>query len=276
MQQFSSLHTHNTFCDGKNTIREMVEKAIELGFISIGISSHCYTGYDFDVCGIKKDKVEEYYSTVLALKEEYKDKIDVFLGLEIESRVKGEKRPVIDPKLDYSIGSLHLFRKDGAFYSVDNTPEEWNDALSAFNGNALALIENYLEELTSFAEDTPFDILGHFDLYTKFNEKERLFDDNSSSYKSLALKYLDKIIKTGKIIEINTGAMSRGWRESPYPAFFLLERMHERGVRVIVNSDSHSTSTLSYGYETAYRMLKEAGYTKETILTNKGWQERAL
>lgn len=274
--RYQTLHTHNTFCDGKNTVREMIETAISLGFLSIGISSHCYTGYDTDVCGIKKEKVDDYYSTVLTLKEEYRDKIDVFLGLEIESRVKGEIRSVIDSRLDYSIGSVHLFRNNGVFYSVDNTPEEWKAALSAFGGNALDLVENYLEELASFAEDTPFDILGHFDLYTKFNEKEMLFDDNSSSYKALALKYLDRIIKTGKIIEINTGAMSRGWRTTPYPAFFLLERMKEKGARVIVNSDSHSTSTLSYGYDTAYRMLKEAGYKKEIILTRNGWKERSI
>ena len=274
--RYQTLHTHNTFCDGKNTVREMIETAISLGFLSIGISSHCYTGYDTDVCGIKKEKVDDYYSTVLTLKEEYRDKIDVFLGLEIESREKGEIRSVIDSRLDYSIGSVHLFRNNGVFYSVDNTPEEWKAALSAFGGNALDLVENYLEELASFAEDTPFDILGHFDLYTKFNEKEMLFDDNSSSYKALALKYLDRIIKTGKIIEINTGAMSRGWRTTPYPAFFLLERMKEKGARVIVNSDSHSTSTLSYGYDTAYRMLKEAGYKKEIILTRNGWKERSI
>ncbi len=274
--RYQTLHTHNTFCDGKNTIRKMIESAISQGFLSIGISSHCHTGYDFDVCGIKEEMVEEYYSTVLSLKEEYRDRINVFLGLEIESRVKGGKRPEIDKRLDYSIGSVHLFRKNGDFYSVDNTPEEWKAALSSFGGNPLDLIENYLSELTSFAEDTPFDIIGHYDLYTKFNEKEHLFDDNSPSYKALALKYLDRIIKTGKIIEINTGAISRGWRTTPYPAFFLLERMREKGARVIVNSDSHSTSTLCYAYEEAYKLLKEAGYTKEMTLTREGWKERAI
>ncbi len=274
--RYQTLHTHNTFCDGKNTVREMIEGAISLGFVSIGISSHCHTGYDFDVCGIKEERVEDYYSTVLRLKEEYRDKIDVFLGLEIESRVKGEKRPEIDKRLDYSIGSVHLFRNNGNFYSVDNTPEEWSEALSSFGGNPLDLIENYLFELTTFAEDTPFDIIGHYDLYTKFNEKEHLFDDNSPSYKALALKYLDRIMKTGKIIEINTGAISRGWRTTPYPAFFLLERMHEKGARVIVNSDSHSTSTLCYAYDRAYKLLKEAGFSKEMILTRNGWKERAI
>lgn len=276
MSYLTSLHTHNTFCDGKNTPREMIEKAIELGFSSIGISSHAHTGYPFDVCGIKKEKIEDYYSTLLSLKEEYRDRIDVFSGLELESRVNGEKRPEIESRLDYTIGSVHLYRKDGKFYSVDNTVEEWKRALEAFENNTLALIENYLKELTEFAEESPFDIVGHYDLYTKFNEKERLIDEDDPAYRELAVKYLDKIIKTGKIIEVNTGAMSRGWRTKPYPALFLLEHMKDKGARIIINSDSHSTETLSYGYDTALKLLREAGYEKQTILTGKGWKEVPL
>ncbi len=276
MKYLQSLHTHNTFCDGKNTIREMIEGAIALSFDSIGISSHAYTGYPFDVCGIKKEEEENYFNTVLSLKKEYEGRINVFLGLELESRINGEKRPQIDKRLDYTIGSVHIFRTPNGFYSVDNTPEEWKKALLAFNNDTLALIENYLIELTSFCEEVPFTILGHFDLYTKFNEKENLFDTKEPLYRSLALKYLDKIISTDKIIEVNTGAMSRGWRTTPYPELFLLEHMKKRNVRVTLSSDSHYVSTLDYGYEKAIKLLKEAGYTKLSFLTPKGWKECKL
>lgn len=276
MAILSTLHTHNTFCDGKNTIREMVEKALSLGFTSIGISSHAHTGYPFDVCGLKKESVDDYFNTVLSLKEEYRGRINVFLGLELESRILGEKRPDIDPRLDYTIGSVHLFRTPEGFFSVDNTIEEWKAALQAFGNDHIALIENYLSELISFAEESPFDIVGHYDLYTKFNEKEMLFDEDDQRYRKLALLYLDRIIDTGKIIEINTGAMSRGYRSLPYPAGFLLEHMHERKARIIVNSDSHATGTLDYGFDTAKRILLDVGYTKQMALTPSGWTEVPL
>lgn len=276
MNYLTSLHTHNTFCDGKNTVREMIDRAVSLGFSSIGISSHAYTGYPFDACGIKKERVEEYYNTVLSLKKEYRGRIDVFLALELESRTEGEKRSMPDPRLDYSIGSVHLFRKDGHYISVDNTPEEWEEALSLYGGDHLALIESYLEELSSFAEESPFDIVGHYDLYTKFNEKRHLFDENDRKYRTLALKYLDRIAETGKIVEINTGAISRGWRSVPYPAFFILEHMRKKGVRIIINSDAHSTSALDTGYDTARRLALEAGYTSQYVLTSSGWTESRL
>ncbi len=272
----TSLHTHNTFCDGKNTVREMIDEAVRLGFPSIGISSHAYTGYPFDECGIKKEKVEEYFNTVLSLKEEYRGRISVFLGLELESRTEGEKRPGIEQRLDYTIGSVHLFRKDGRFISVDNTPEEWEEALSLYNGDTLALIESYLEELASFAEESPFDIVGHYDLYTKFNEKRHLFDEEDKAYRALALKYIDRIAETGKICEINTGAMSRGWRSVPYPAFFLLEEMRKKNVRIIINSDAHSASALAFGYDTAHRLALDAGYTSQYVLTPSGWNQSRL
>ena len=35
-----NFHTHTVFCDGKNTAREMAEKAMELGFTHLGFSGH--------------------------------------------------------------------------------------------------------------------------------------------------------------------------------------------------------------------------------------------
>ena len=40
MKYLQNLHTHTTYCDGKNTAEEMVQKAIELGFKSLGFSGH--------------------------------------------------------------------------------------------------------------------------------------------------------------------------------------------------------------------------------------------
>ena len=37
-----NLHTHSSFCDGKNTPEEIVNYAIARGFDSIGFSSHSF------------------------------------------------------------------------------------------------------------------------------------------------------------------------------------------------------------------------------------------
>ena len=42
MYKKQNLHTHCTFCDGKNTAEEMVLRAIEEGSPEIGFTSHSY------------------------------------------------------------------------------------------------------------------------------------------------------------------------------------------------------------------------------------------
>ena len=60
--------------------------------------------------------------------------------------------------------------------------------------------------------------MGHFDLLTKFNEGDRLFDAGAPRYLDAAMGALDTLLKEDVLFEINTGAMSgeRGlWSENP-------------------------------------------------------------
>lgn len=42
MEYKQNLHTHSTFCDGKDTPEEMVLTVMEKGFSSVGFSGHAY------------------------------------------------------------------------------------------------------------------------------------------------------------------------------------------------------------------------------------------
>ncbi len=264
----SNLHTHCTFCDGKNTMEEMVKAAIGAGFESIGFSSHCHTGFSYDSCQV--NDVEGYFAELERLKAKYEGRIDIFKGFELESRVNGEVRPEIDPRCDYTLGAVHLFRSPKGIHPVDYTARAWLDALDAF-GSLDALLENYLEEILSFAEDTPFDIIAHLDLYTKFNENGRLFSEEDPHYQSLVLSYVDRLAKTGKIFEVNTGAMSRGYRSTPYPAAFILKRLLELKAPIILSSDSHQTDTICHAFGEAEQMLKALGFREQMKLTRNGF-----
>ena len=45
-----NLHSHTTFCDGKNSAEEMVVSAIDHGFDVFGFSGHSYTPFDESYC----------------------------------------------------------------------------------------------------------------------------------------------------------------------------------------------------------------------------------
>ena len=54
-----NLHTHSTYCDGADTPKEMVERALELGFDTIGFSGHSHM-YFSPLIGMTPEATEEY------------------------------------------------------------------------------------------------------------------------------------------------------------------------------------------------------------------------
>ena len=44
----ANYHTHTTFCDGTSTAEEMVQQALDLGFVALGFSSHVDPGIPMD------------------------------------------------------------------------------------------------------------------------------------------------------------------------------------------------------------------------------------
>lgn len=234
------LHVHTTFSDGKNTPEEMVLSAIEKGLDYIGFSDHAPMDFD-DGCAMAGEKLPEYAAEILRLKEKYKDQIALYLGLEMDSLSPSPSLP-----LDYTIGSVHyLAMPDGHHVSIDWTAEKLKAGADAyFGGDMYALIEAYFERVAHMARALRPSIIGHFDLITKFQEQTPLFDETHPRYITAWQKAVDAILPHCTLFEINTGAMARGLRSSPYPAPAIRQYILQKGGRFIQNSDSHTKDTL--------------------------------
>ena len=238
-----NLHTHTIYCDGKDTPDELVEKALELGLTALGFSGHEYSVHDQAFC-MSQEATRTYIDDVLRLKEQYKDRLDIYLGIERDYFGKIDTFPY-----DYVIGSLHYVEKDGVLMTVDYTAEVMeNNVEQYFGGDYRAYVERYYKLLADVVTKTKADIVGLFDLITKFNEGNRYFDENACWYKEAALKALRKVAEHKPIFEINTGAMARGYRSRPYPADFLLEEIHKIGCPVVLNSDCHDKMYLNHEF----------------------------
>ncbi|MGN1164776.1 MAG: histidinol-phosphatase HisJ family protein [Candidatus Ornithospirochaeta sp.] len=263
-----NLHTHSTYSDGKNTLKELVEAAISQGFDSLGFSCHCYTGFPFDECGIKSRELEDrYIKEIFSLKEEYRDRIDLYCGLEVESRAQGTLESVADKRLEYTIGSVHWFWKGDVHYSIDNTPEEFEEAEEYFCG-IRPLIEAYYNEVMRFASFSPYTITGHIDLVTKFVEKRGWDFEDSQWYRDVASSALEHVVSKGKAVEVNTGAISRGWRTTPYPSTFLLERLRDLNAPIVLTSDCHDSRCLDCGFRETAEVLSSLGFKELMYLEN--------
>ena len=254
------LHTHSVWDDGQNTLEEMATAAIAANLDAIGFSGHAPLPYR-NRWALQADQLESYKTEARRLKKLFAGKINIYLGIE------WDVMSTIPPTgFDYVIGSVHHVTVNGSIYSADATPETVKTCLSdAFAGDADASARAYFTQLPALANMPEIDVIGHFDLPTKFNETHGFYNESSPSYTAAALEAMEALVAANKIFEINTGAISRGYRTTPYPSRKLLLELKRMGGRITINSDAHSVSGIALGFSLAKELARSCGFTERWI-----------
>lgn len=265
-----NLHTHCTYCDGKSTLEENVLKAISLGFLDLGFSSHAYTADENSEIELSLNDTSKYFNEIKELKDKYKDKINIYTGLEIDNL-----RPFLYEETEYSIGSIHFINTPQGLMSIDYKPEILNEIIQSFDGWKNFLIK-YFSDMISFAKICNYDITGHFDLYTKFENHGTPLNLDFRTYKELALNTIEELVKMGKIIEINTGAISRGYKTKPYPDTFILNHLQQINAPIIISSDAHHADNLDCYFTETEQLLKSLNFKTLTRFTPSGFKQVKL
>ena len=112
-----------------------------------------------------------------------------------------------------------------------------------------AFAEDYFAAVSRVYERTHSQVVGHFDLLAKFNEGDVLFSTEHPRYRWAVSRALDALSLAPVVFEINTGAISRGYRTEPYPAGWIVEELRRRGRKRILSSDCHTRENLLFGFE---------------------------
>lgn len=265
-REYENLHSHTCYCDGKNTVEEMVEMAIQKGFGGLGFSGHGY--FEPDSFTMNEETEKLYCQDILQAKEKYKDQIDIYLGIEEEYDGKQYSKDVYD----FVIGSVHIVHK-----SVDDTKAIMQEELEEYyHGDFKAYARDYYAKVAKYADREEADIIGHIDLLMKFNEDESFCKFDDPEYLKSAYACIDSLIAAHKIFEINTGAIARGYRKTPYPHSTLLKYIYEHGGKICINSDCHNKDFMDCAFDQAYDLARKAGFTTKMILTANGFQEVEL
>ena len=268
---FSNFHSHTTFCDGKLSPEEMVRAAIAKGCPAFGFSGHSRLKGESDWC-LTTATEREYIAEVTRLKAKYSGQLEVFLGIE-----QDYCSPAPQHEYDYIIGSVHCLQFDGKLHCVDlDAPHFESLAETHFGGDYYALAEAYYALMADIAPKTGADIIGHFDLVTKFNAGSRFFDESHPRYVTAATDALVAILEKCRLFEVNTGAMYRLGNTAPYPSAFLLRELLARGGEVILSSDSHDAESLCYKFDEAAELLRSIGFRSVKTLTNTGFTDISL
>lgn len=265
--RYVNLHNHTVYSDGKNTAEENVESAIQRNMYALGFSDHSYTPCDESYC-MKREEYSAYLQELSCLKEKYKDKLTIYAGIELDY----DSDPDVS-LFDYCLASVHYIVTEGKTYPIDHTLAQQIECCEeVFGGDKLAMAKCYYDQLTEHVKRCKPTFVGHFDVITKFS----YMPEDDPRYQEIACNALQEIVKVCPYIEVNTGAIARKCRTTPYPASFLLEKMRLLGAKPVLGSDSHQKENLTFWFDEAVALLKDVGFTHIAQFEGNGFSDIAI
>ncbi|MES2598018.1 MAG: DNA polymerase/3'-5' exonuclease PolX [Verrucomicrobiota bacterium] len=121
------FHNHTTASDGKATLREMAEAAMELGLQYLGIADHSKSS--FQANGLDERRLRAQLAEIRELNAEYAGQFRIFAGSEVDILKDGslDFHDELLGELDYCVASVH---------NVFNLPE------AEMTGRIIRAIEN--------------------------------------------------------------------------------------------------------------------------------------
>ena len=266
MMNKQNLHTHTSYDHGKDNVEEMIQAALNKGFTTFGFSGHG-TNKPLARTSMSAENQAAYKKDILEAKEKYKDQIHIFLGIEQDSMA-----PFEDEDLDYKIGSVHYMKQGDQIIPIDDSIAQFEQIRDDFyDGDIQKMVEGYYQSVEDMMDTQTFDIVGHVDLISKFNEHEEYFPFEADWYLEPAKKCIRKGIDMGKIFEMNTGAIARKNRETAYPSDALLKYMADHHAKLVINTDCHDRNYLDCHIDECLNRAKKAGFTHLMKLTDEGF-----
>ena len=165
------MHTEFS-TDSQAPVRSMLDAAIKRGLGAVCVTDHMdldfppqdseesigeYPPFWFDV--------EEYFKVLTPIREEYRDRLDVRIGIEIglQPHLGDRYREMVRVyPFDYVIGSVHLIRGMDPYYGK----------LFAGRPDAEAYREAFVETLQCLEGVRDFDALGHLDYVVRYGKHQ--------------------------------------------------------------------------------------------------------
>lgn len=268
-----NLHSHSSFCDGKADPEDFILAAIDQKFLAYGYSSHAPTAYD-TVWNMKESRMDDYIKAIEHIRSAFADKIEVYIGLE-QDYSEGVKHPDIPRHaLDYTIGSVHFLGNypDGSGFCFDGAPELFfQGAARLFNNDFRALITRYYEWSGAMIENNKPDIIGHMDKIKMHEHFRHYIDESAKWYIDQVHMFLDVAKKHNCIIEINTRGTYRKKPPLLYPAEWIIKIILDKKIPVMINSDAHHPSEISFGFRDTAKILSEMGFKTLRTLRKGSW-----
>ncbi|HTZ51352.1 MAG TPA: histidinol-phosphatase [Spirochaetia bacterium] len=273
---YGNYHQHTHHCDGNGVPRDYAEAALAKGMPRIGFTGHNVVPFKTEWT-MPAERLPGYLAEVRAAKEEYRGRLEIFLGIEADY-IPGMTSPVHQRiqslGLDFVLGSVHFVGpRDGDHdWTVDGPRQEIEAMIrDGFGGSARRAVERYYELVAQMARTAPPDIFAHLDIVKKNNRDGGLFDEQAAWYREAVRGALEAVRDSGKVMEINTGGVVRNTSGAYYPSPWILAEARAHGIPVMINADAHQPQNIDGKFAEAAELLKAAGYRTQRQLTTTGW-----
>lgn len=248
----TNYHTHTTRCNHANgSDEEFVLSAIKGGYQILGFSDHTPWKYRTDyVSGIRMlpDELPEYVESLRTLRSQYKEKIDIKIGLECEffpDYIPWLKEQVKAYGLDYLLFGNHYYHTDEKFpyFGRQTTNRD--------------MLDLYEESVIEGMESGLFCCLAHPDLFMLSYPE---FDHHCTS---ISRHICRAAARLNVPLEYNISFVpyneAHGRTTFPHPKFWHIAA--NEGCTAIIGVDAHDNRFLEEKkyYDQALVQLKELG-----------------
>jgi histidinol-phosphatase (PHP family) len=259
-------HIHPGYSlDATGSIEQFCQEALKKGLKEICFTTHFDTDPlrrkidPFMIVEAKRVSLQEGLPRYLqevkeAQRRHEKRGLVVRLGLEVDyaPHFEGELRQTLSGiEVDFLLGSIHCL--EGVAFTDRREYER------CFQGKSVReMSKSYFENLTSLVKSDLFDCVAHLDGYKKYGFTyygEKIF----TAHRDYIEPVLELLRSRGLGIEVNTGALRRGFEEL-YPSQEILELIKEHQVKVAaLGSDAHHPEEVGYEIRTAIESLEHLG-----------------
>jgi histidinol-phosphatase (PHP family) len=252
MPMLTNYHTHTVRCGhARGSERDYIESAIAAGLKVLGFADHSpyyFPGDYYSFYRMRPEQTADYVHTIEALREEYRDRIQILIGFEAEYYPEYFDKflEIVEP-FDYDylvLGQHYIDNEIGAHFSQNQADEEtW---------------KKYVDQTITGLRTGRFSYFAHPDLLN--------FVGDPAAYRKHALRLCEAAKELDIPIELNFLGM-REKRKYPREDFWVIGG--EVGNKIIFGADAHSPDVIfdAASYATAEEWVERFGLKRVDYIT---------
>lgn len=258
-------HTHTARCGHAGGRDEAyIEAAIDKGLAAIAVTDHLpfywlpREAHD-PTLAMAMAELPRYVESVLALKDRYRGRIEVLLGIEADF-VEGheETLAVLLAKypFDVVLGSVHWL--DGWWLDAPSSLPRYREGAEEVE----AIWSRYAELVMGAAGCGLFDVLSHLDLAKKYGFRP------AHPFAGRQAEVVAAVAAGGCAVELSSAGRRKPVAED-YPSDDLVAALSSAGVRFVLSSDAHAPAEVGFGFAESVARAHAVGVAEVVVFRGR-------